>query len=58
MSIDFTLAPEHAEIRDRVRDFIQNRVMPEMKDFDDEEKNNASAKAESARNSRVIGGEE
>src|SRR4029079_8237146 len=38
MSIDFTLAPEHAEIRDRVREFVQNRVMPEMKGFDDEEK--------------------
>src|SRR5689334_22620987 len=38
MSIDFTLAPEHEEIRDRVRSFIQGEVIPAVKDFDDEEK--------------------
>src|SRR5690606_14822300 len=38
MSIDFTLAPEHEEIRTRVRDFIQGTVIPAVKDFDDENK--------------------
>ena len=28
MAIDFTLAPEHEEIRARVRDFIQDTVIP------------------------------
>lgn len=37
MPIDFTLAPEHEEIRTRVRDFIQNVVQPAIKDFDSEE---------------------
>src|SRR3954447_7811943 len=37
MPIDFTLAPEHEEIRTRVRDFIQGKVIPAMKGFDDEE---------------------
>ena len=38
MAIDFTLAPEHEEIRLRVREFIQGTVMPAVADFDDEEK--------------------
>ncbi|MBB2912505.1 acyl-CoA dehydrogenase [Streptosporangium becharense] len=38
MAIDFTLAPEHEEIRRRVRTFIQETVTPAVKDFDDEEK--------------------
>ncbi|MCU0269808.1 MAG: acyl-CoA dehydrogenase family protein, partial [Acidimicrobiales bacterium] len=38
MAIDFTLAPEHEEIRARVHDFIQGTVIPSMRDFDDEEK--------------------
>ena len=36
MAIDFTLAPEHEEIRSRVRSFIQDTVQPRIKDFDDE----------------------
>ncbi|WP_248959118.1 acyl-CoA dehydrogenase family protein [Sphaerisporangium perillae] len=36
MAIDFTLAPEHEEIRRRVRDFIRNTVVPAVKGFDDE----------------------
>ncbi|GGS75956.1 acyl-CoA dehydrogenase [Planobispora rosea] len=36
MAIDFTLAPEHEEIRRRVRTFIQETVIPAVKDFDDE----------------------
>ena len=38
MPIDFTLAPEHEEIRQRVREFIQGEVIPAVADFDDEEK--------------------
>lgn len=38
MPIDFTLAPEHEEIRTRVRDFIQGTVVPATKGFDDEER--------------------
>src|SRR6187431_1887855 len=38
MTIDFTLAPEHEEIRTKVRDFIQGTVMPALSGFDDEEK--------------------
>jgi len=38
MSIDFTLAPEHEAIRQRVRTFIQETVIPSVADFDDEEK--------------------
>ncbi|MBB6555145.1 acyl-CoA dehydrogenase family protein [Nonomuraea rubra] len=33
MAIDFTLAPEHEEIRKRVRAFIQGTVMPAMEDL-------------------------
>jgi acyl-CoA dehydrogenase len=36
MAIDFTLAPEHEEIRSRVRTFIQDTVLPRVKGFDDE----------------------
>ena len=36
MAIDFTLAPEHEEIRSRVRTFIQETVQPRIKGFDDE----------------------
>ena len=36
MAIDFTLAPEHEEIRSRVRSFIQDTVQPRIKGFDDE----------------------
>ncbi|HXB36203.1 MAG TPA: acyl-CoA dehydrogenase family protein, partial [Acidimicrobiales bacterium] len=36
MAIDFTLAPEHEEIRSRVRIFIQDTVVPRVKGFDDE----------------------
>ena len=28
MAIDFTLAPEHEEIRRRVRDFVQGTIIP------------------------------
>ena len=38
MAIDFTLAPEHEEIRTRVRDFVQGTILPAVKEFDDEEK--------------------
>ena len=38
MAIDFTLAPEHEEIRARVRTFIRDTVQPRIKGFDDEEK--------------------
>ena len=38
MAIDFTLAPEHEEIRARVRAFIQGTVAPALTGFDDEEK--------------------
>ncbi|MFB4278990.1 MULTISPECIES: acyl-CoA dehydrogenase family protein [unclassified Nonomuraea] len=33
MAIDFTLAPEHEEIRKRVRTFIQGTVIPAMEDL-------------------------
>ncbi|MEV0622384.1 acyl-CoA dehydrogenase family protein [Nonomuraea sp. NPDC050404] len=33
MAIDFTLAPEHEEIRKRVRAFIQGTVVPAMEDL-------------------------
>jgi acyl-CoA dehydrogenase len=36
MAIDFTLAPEHEEIRAKVRSFIADTVQPRIKDFDDE----------------------
>ena len=36
MAIDFTLAPEHEEVRTRVRTFIQDTVQPRVKGFDDE----------------------
>ncbi|TYB55063.1 acyl-CoA dehydrogenase [Nonomuraea sp. PA05] len=32
MAIDFTLAPEHEEIRKRIRSFIQGTVMPAMEE--------------------------
>ncbi|MEN3541002.1 acyl-CoA dehydrogenase family protein [Microbispora sp. ZYX-F-249] len=35
MAIDFTLAPEHEEIRARVRTFIQETVIPAVKPFED-----------------------
>ena len=38
MSIDFTLAPEHEEIRSRVRDFIVGTVMPAVAGFDHEDR--------------------
>jgi len=38
MAIDFTLAPEHEEIRTRVRTFIEGTVKPAVATFDDEEK--------------------
>ncbi|GAA2845758.1 acyl-CoA dehydrogenase family protein [Streptosporangium fragile] len=38
MAIDFTLAPEHEEIRRRVRTFIQETVAPAVSGFDDEER--------------------
>ncbi|MDP9848266.1 acyl-CoA dehydrogenase family protein [Streptosporangium lutulentum] len=38
MAIDFTLAPEHEEIRRRVRAFVQETIIPAVKAFDDEEK--------------------
>ena len=31
--IDFTLAPEHEEIRSRVRDFVENTIKPAMEPF-------------------------
>jgi acyl-CoA dehydrogenase len=37
MAIDFTLAPEHEEIRRRVRAFVQETIIPAVKGFDDEE---------------------
>ena len=36
MAIDFTLAPEHEEIRTRVRAFIEDTVKPRIEGFDDE----------------------
>ena len=36
MAIEFTLAPEHEEIRSRVRSFIEDTVQPRIKGFDDE----------------------
>ena len=38
MAIDFTLSPEHEEIRTRVRDFIQGTVIPAVVGFDSEER--------------------
>ncbi len=38
MAIDFTLSPEVEEIRTRVHDFINGKVMPAVREFDDEEK--------------------
>ncbi|MBG0825031.1 acyl-CoA dehydrogenase family protein [Planomonospora sp. ID91781] len=38
MAIDFTLAPEHEEIRRRVRAFVQETIIPAVEGFDDEEK--------------------
>ncbi|MFF3441565.1 acyl-CoA dehydrogenase family protein [Streptosporangium sp. NPDC002721] len=38
MAIDFTLAPEHEEIRRRVRAFVQETIVPAVSGFDDEEK--------------------
>lgn len=37
MAIDFTLAPEHEEIRARVRSFIQETVVPAVRPFEDSE---------------------
>jgi acyl-CoA dehydrogenase len=36
MAIDFTLAPEHQAIRQKVRDFVENEIIPATKGFDDE----------------------
>jgi acyl-CoA dehydrogenase len=36
MAIDFTLAPEHQEIRDRVRAFVEDVIQPATKGFSDE----------------------
>jgi acyl-CoA dehydrogenase len=36
MAIDFTLAPEHEEVRQRVRSFVLDTIVPATKDFDDE----------------------
>lgn len=33
MAIDFTLAPEHQEIRDRVRDFVDGTIKPAVEPF-------------------------
>ncbi len=33
MAIDFTLAPEHQEIRERVRDFVDGTIKPAMEPF-------------------------
>ena len=38
MPIDFTLSPETEAIRQKVRTFIQETVLPAVKTFDDEEK--------------------
>ena len=38
MAIDFTLSPEHEEIRTRVRHFIQHTVIPAVVGFDSEER--------------------
>jgi acyl-CoA dehydrogenase len=46
MAIDFTLAPEHEEIRDRVRTFVEGTIKPAMEpyghreDMDDTERGN------------------
>ncbi|MEU6426512.1 acyl-CoA dehydrogenase family protein [Microbispora sp. NPDC046973] len=37
MAIDFTLAPEHEEIRARVRTFVQETVIPAVTPFEDSE---------------------
>jgi acyl-CoA dehydrogenase len=34
--IDFALAPEHEEIRTRVRDFVQNEIVPATDGFDED----------------------
>jgi acyl-CoA dehydrogenase len=36
MAIDFTLAPEHQAIRDKVRAFVDDVIVPATKGFDDE----------------------
>ena len=33
MAIDFTLAPEHEEIRNRVRTFVDDTIKPAMEPF-------------------------
>ncbi|MFC5834090.1 acyl-CoA dehydrogenase family protein [Nonomuraea insulae] len=38
MAIDFTLAPEHEEIRKRIRTFIQGTVVPAMEDLKEGER--------------------
>jgi acyl-CoA dehydrogenase len=38
MPIDFALAPEHEEIRDRVRTFVEKEIKPALGDNDDESK--------------------
>ncbi len=38
MPIDFTLSKEVEEIRNRVKVFVEDTIMPAIKDFDDEEK--------------------
>ena len=44
MAIDFTLAPEHEEIRTRVRSFIQDTVQPRIKGFDRREPRDLSSR--------------
>ena len=44
MAIDFTLAPEHEEIRSKVRSFIRDTVTPRIEGFDDE--NRATSRRE------------
>ena len=36
MAIDFTLAPEHQAIREKVRTFVEDTIIPATKGFDDE----------------------
>ncbi|GAA2205892.1 acyl-CoA dehydrogenase family protein [Nonomuraea monospora] len=38
MAIDFTLAPEHEEIRKRIRSFIQGTVMPAMEEVQESDR--------------------
>ncbi|MEW9503557.1 hypothetical protein AB1471_17675, partial [Jeotgalibacillus marinus] len=33
MAIDFTLAPEHEEIRNRVRSFVEDTIKPAIEPF-------------------------